>query len=286
MKTSNKLLIAFAAALILLPILGIAIVSGVYYEKENTTGGGTEMDTFGPVPKDMPAIAVSTPFESVNIEGADQFYLAVRLVQAEKTEVRYAENLKGLISTTVDASGQLQIVLKKSDKQRDNYTRIWIYGPGIKKLNVVNGRGLNLNAKQDSLQLNLSSTGSGHFDPETNIGWLSVRTDKVGEISFRETATKSVNLELNGTNVKSEMSSFDNLSINAAGNAEIELNGGYDGVPEKSIKHLTLNTLGKAKVKVFNMQIEQCSGRFSDSTQVEMPAVNINQMYAPKNKTL
>lgn len=280
MKTSNKLLIAFAAALILLPILGIAIVSGVYYEKENTVVGGTEMDTFGPVPKDMPSLAVGTPFEAVNIEGADQFYLAVRLVQAEKTEVRYADNLKGLISTTVDSKGQLQIVLKKSDQQQDNYTRIWIYGPEIKKLNVVNGKGLNLNAKMDSLQLNLMNTGSGHFDPETNIGWLSVRTDKVGEISFRETATKSVSLDLNGTNVKSEMSSFDNLSINAAGDVEIELNGGYDGAPEKSIKHLTLNTLGKAKVKVFNMQIDQCSGRFSDSTQVEMPAKNINQMYS------
>lgn len=283
MKTSNKLLIAFASALILIPVLGIAIISRVYYEKgDSSSAGNTEMDTFGPVPKDMPALAVSTPFESVNIEGADQFYLAVRLVQAEKTEVRYADNLKGLISTTVDSKGQLQIVLRKSDQQRDNYTRIWIYAPGVKRLAIVNGKCLNLNATMDSLQLSLINTGSGHFDPETNIGWLSVRTDKVGEISFRETATKSVNLDLNGTNVKSEMSSFDNLSINAAGNAEIELNGGYDGVPEKFIKNLTLNTLGKARVKVFNMQIDQCSGHFSDSTQVEMPAKNINQMYNSK----
>lgn len=282
MKTSNKLLIAFAAALILIPILSIAIVSGIYYEKENTANGGTEMDTFGPVPKDMPALAVNAPFESVNIEGADQFYLAVRLVQAEKTEVRYADNLKGLISTTVDNEGQLQIVLKKSDRQQDNYTRIWIYGSEVKKLNIVNGKGLNLNAKMDSLQLSLINTGSGHFDPETNIGWLSVRTYKVGEISFRETATKSVSLDLNGTNVKSEMSSFDNLSINAAGNAEIELNGGYGEAAGKTVKHLTLNTLGKAKVRILNMQIDQCSGKFSDSTQVDMPAVNINQMYNSK----
>jgi len=283
MKTSNKLLIAFASALILIPVLGIAIISRVYYEKgDSSAPGNTEMDTFGPVPKDMPALAVTAPFESVNIEGADQFYLAVRLVQAEKTEIRYADNLKGLISTTVDSKGQLQIVLKKSDQQRDNYTRIWIYGPGIKKLSIVNGRGLNLNAKMDSLQLSLINTGSGHFDPETNIGWLSVRTDKVGEISFRETATKSVSLDLNGTNVKSEMSSFDNLSINAAGNAEIELNGGYGEAAGKTVKHLTLNTLGKAKVRILNMQIDRCSGKFSDSTQVEMPAVNINQMYNSK----
>lgn len=280
MKTSNKLLIAFASALILIPVLGIAIISRVYYEKgDNSSPGKTEMDTFGAIPKNMSAIPVSSPFQSVSIDGGNQLYLAVKLVEDEKAGVKFADNIKGLISAKVDANGQLQIILKKSDKQQENYARIWIYGPHIKQLNVVNGRGINLNAKLDSLQLDLNSTGSAHFDPETNIGWLSVRTDKVGEISFRETATKSVSLDLNGTNVKSEMSSFDNLSINAAGNAEIELNGGYDGVPEKSIKHLTLNTLGKAKVKVFNMQIDECSGRFSDSTQVEMPAKNINQMY-------
>jgi hypothetical protein len=283
MKTSNKLLIAFASALVLIPVLGIAIISRVYYEKgDHSASANTQMDTFGTIPKNMSAIAVTDPFQSVSIDGGNQLYLAVRLVEDEKAGIKYADNIKGLISAKVDGNGRLQIVLKGSDKQRENYARIWIYGPHIKQLSVANGRGINLNAKLDSLQLDLNSTESAHFDPETNIGWLSVRTDKVREISFRETATKSVSLDLNGTNVKSEMSSFDNLSINVAGNAEIELNGGYDGVPEKSIKHLTLNTLGKAKVKVFNMQIDQCSGRFSDSTQVEMPAKNINQMYSTK----
>jgi hypothetical protein len=283
MKTSNKLLIAFASALILIPVLGIAIISRVYYEKgDSPAPGNTEMDTFGPIPKNMPALPVSAPFESVNIKGADQFYLAIKLVIAEKPGVKYADNLKGVISATVDNKGQLQIIMKKSDQQRDNYTRIWIYGPHIKALNVENRTSMNLNAKMDSLQLNLTNTGAAHFDPETKIGWLSVHTENVQEISFRETATRSVNLDLKNTNVKSDMSSFESLSINAAGNAEIELNGGYGEITDKVIKHLTLNTLGKAKVKIFNMQIDQCSGKFSDSTQVDMPAVNINQMYSPK----
>ncbi|HMI01179.1 MAG TPA: DUF2807 domain-containing protein [Pedobacter sp.] len=283
MKTSNKLLIAFASALILIPVLGIAIISRVYYEKgDSTSHGNTEMDTFGAIPKNMSAIAVNSPFQSVSIDGGNQLYLAIKLVEDENAGVKYADNIKGLISAKVDGNGQLQIVLKKSDTQPENYARIWIYGPHIKQLSVANGRGINLNAKLDSLQLDLSSTSSAHFDPETQIGWLSVRTKDVREISFRETNTKSVSLDLIGTNVKSEMSSFENLSISAAGNAEIELNGGYGETTDKAIKHLTLNTLGKAKVKIFNMQIDQCSGRFSDSTQVEMPAVNINQMYNSK----
>jgi hypothetical protein len=282
MKTSNKLLIAFAAALILIPIVGIAIVSGVYYEKESTANSGTEMDTFGPVPKDMPALAVNAPFESVNIEGGNQYYLAIKLVTAEKPGIKYSDNLKGLIIATFDNKGQLQVRLKKSENQRENFARIWVYGPSIKALGVTNGNGINLNAKMDSLRMDLSNTGSAQFAPDTHIGWLSVRANHVGEISFRESKTKSVSLDLNGTNVKSEMSSFDNLSINAAGNAEIELNGGYGEAAGKTVKHLTLNTLGKAKVRILNMQIDRCSGKFSDSTQVEMPAVNINQMYNSK----
>jgi hypothetical protein len=31
-----------------------------------------------------------------------------------------------------------------------------------------------------------------------------------------------------------------------------------------------------------NMVINQCSGKFSDSTSVQMPAININQMYKVK----
>lgn len=283
MKSSNKLLIAFASALVLIPVLGIAIVSAIYYEKDDrSASGNSAMDTFGTIPKNMSAIAISIPFQSVSIDGGAQLYLAVRLVEDEKSRVKFADNIKGLISAKIDGNGQLQIVLKRSDKQRENYARIWIYGPHIKQLSVANGRGLNLNAKLDSLQLNLRSTGSAHFDPETKVSWLSVHTKDVQDISFRETATKSVNLDLNGTNVKSEMSSFEKLSINAAGNAEIELNGGYGSTTDKVIKHLTLNTLGKAKVRIFNIQVDQCSGKFSDSTQVEMPAVNINQMYNSK----
>ncbi len=283
MKTSNKLLIAFASALILIPVLGIAIVSGLYYEKDDRSApGNAEMDTFGTIPKNMSAIAINSPFQSVSIDGGAQLYLAIRLVEDEKSGVKFADNMKGSISAKVDGNGQLQIVVKKSKEQRENYARIWIYGPHIKQLNVANGRGLNLNAKMDSLQLDLSSTGSAHFDPETKISWLSVHTKNVQDISFRETATSSVNLDLDGTNVRSEMSSFESLSISAAGNAEIELNGGYGGDTDKVIKHLTLNTLGKAKVRILNMQVDQCSGKFSDSTQVEMPALNINQMYNSK----
>jgi hypothetical protein len=283
MKTSNKLLIALASALILVPILGIAIVSGIYYEKDDRSAvRKEEMDTFGVIPKNMFAISINKPFRVVAIEGGNQVHLVVKLITDEKSGVKFSDNVKGLISASIDSNGQLQIVLKNAGKQRENFARISIYGPNINQLNVLGGKGMNLNAKMDSLQLNLTNTSSANFDTDTDIGKLSIRTMNVQNIFFRETGTKSVLLNLKDTNVKSDMSSFDNLSIRAAGTSEIELNGGYSEQPEKVIKHLTLNTLGKANVKIVNMQIDQCSGRFSDSTKVEMPAVNINQMYNSK----
>ncbi|ACU05545.1 hypothetical protein [Pedobacter heparinus] len=280
MKTSNKLLIAFALALLLIPILGIAIVSGVYYEKDDQSAMQKgAMDTFGVIPENVASIPVNSPFKSVTIDGGNQLHLVVKLVKDEKSGVKFPDDMKGLITALVDGNGQLQIVVKATGKKHDNYTRIAVYGPDIKELNVLNGKGINLNANTDSLALNLSHTGSAHFDPDTKIGKLNIRTADVQQISFRETGTKSVILNLKNTNVKSDMSSFDQLSIYAAGTSEIELNGGYGEKTDKVIKHLTLNTLGKAKVKVYNMKIDQCAGRFSDSTSVEMPAVNINQMY-------
>ncbi|MES2827419.1 MAG: hypothetical protein V4687_04675 [Bacteroidota bacterium] len=282
MKTSNKLLIAFGLALILIPIVTIAFVSRVYFEKGTYSNKKEVHDTFGALPKDMEAIAIGKAFNTVNIEGNNQVHLVIKLVEDKTYGVKFSNEFKGLVSASVDESGQLRIVLQKAQKENVNFARISVYGMGITKVAVNNGRGISLTAKTDSLDLKLSNTGSAHFDPDANIGKLTITTEHVDDITFRETATKSVFLNLNGTNVRSDMSSFDQLSIYAAGKSKIELNGGYGDRIEKVIKHLTLNTLGNAEVKIFNMQVDNCSGRFSDSTKVEMPAVNINQMYKTK----
>lgn len=283
MKKSNKLLIACASVLILIPVLGIAYVSMVYYEKGVRTGfEGVEMDPYGAMPKNVSTIDIGSQFQSVSIDGGNQLHLAVRLVNDDKSGVKFPNNMKGLISAKIDENGQLQITLKKSVEGQEKFTKIWIYGPETKQLSIANSLGTSLEAELDSMQLDLSSVSSAQFGRETNIAWLNIHTKDVNDITFQEASNKSVLLDVRGTNVRSNMSSFERLSIQASGNAEIELNGGDSEVNYKVIKHLELNTLGRTKVKIFNMQIDQCSGQFSDSTQVEMPALNINQMYKRK----
>jgi hypothetical protein len=279
MKTSNKLLIAFAAALILIPILFIAFVSAVYYEKGDFRSRIGEIDTYGQKPKTTIALSGTGSAESINIQGDKGIHLVVTLIKDAKVGLKVTDNLKGLITVRYDDNGQLQIEVKNRKEQQENFGRIAISAPDVRSINVTGSRGFSLQAEMDSLNLNLVDTELGQFNVATKIKYLSVETKNVRDINFTETTSLSAFLNLDNTNVKSERGSFDNLVINSAGTSNIELNGGDDA---KTINNLRINTLGKSDVKVLNMIVNLCSGKFSDSTNVQMPAVNINQMYKVK----
>jgi hypothetical protein len=274
MKTSNKILLSFAAALILIPILCIAFVSRVYFEPGDYTSRMGASDTYGAIPKQNVPITGSGSSESINIEGDNRIHLVIAITPGKALGVKTTDNLKGLVSVEFNSSGQLKIKVANRSDKLENYGRIAI---------TVNGsRGINLQTEMDSLKLGLTNTELAQFDAATNVKYLSVTTNNVKDITFREGNPLSTVLNLNNTNVKAELTSFDNLAINARGTSTIELNGGEDGNPVRSIKNLKINTMGKTDFKVHNMEIAQCSGRFSDSTSVQMPAINLNQMYKVK----
>ena len=72
---------------------------------------------------------------------------------------------------------------------------------------------------------------------------------------------------------------LDNLSIETHGKSNIEISSYEDKSKAYAVKNLTINTFDVADVKVENIKIDNCSGSFSDQTTVQMPAVNLNQMY-------
>ena len=277
MKTSNKLLIAFAAALILVPILCIAFVSRVYYEKGEYTSNMNETDSYGP--EGTIAFPANGSAENITVLDKSGIHLIVAINRDGKAGLKVSNNLKGLVSVQTDANGQLQIAVKSGKEEIGNLGKLTISAPLVRMLKISGSKGLSLQAEVDSLNLNLSNIGSVDFKHQGQLKFVKVSTMKVSDISFAETNFLSASLNLNSTNVRSDMGSFDNLIINSAGTSTIDLNGGDQAVPVKTINNLKINTLGKTDLKVLNMVINQCSGKFSDSTSVQMPAVNINQMY-------
>ncbi|MCY1506944.1 hypothetical protein D9M68_412040 [compost metagenome] len=279
MKTSNKLLIAFAAALILIPLLGMVYVSQVYYTTGNyKTDEVVKIENFSTPTKNMSSMAITSPFESVNIADAKGMSLNIHLINDDNFGLKIPENVKDLISASVDANGQLQIVAKGKPNHQD-YVVILIYAPSFKQLDLAQSARLIVSAKADSLSLNVSQTEGIRFNNEIQLNKLSLFATNVGEISVNADQIKSMALNLKHSNFKSQSNSFDNLSISTSGESKIEIYGNDENDSQYTIKNLALKTLDQTAVKIEDIKISNCSGSFSDQTKVQMPAVNLNQMY-------
>jgi len=283
MKLSNKLLIAFAASLILIPLIGMVYVSATKYKTGTYKDIVYKVENFSTPTKNMETMAVSTPFESVNIADAKGMVLNVQFIKDEKFGVKIQDELKGFVTAAVDANGQLQIVVKdkpKLDSRRNNYyVSVYIYSPSIKSFNVANANDINIMAVTDTLTLNVQKTEGLSFDSDSHIKQLNLKTSDVERLNFREDDVKSINLDLHNTNLNSELNSFENVSITTSGKCEVELMGDRDLQNKYTINNLNLITNGIANVKLENIKVANCSGKLSDETQVQMPAVNLNQMY-------
>jgi hypothetical protein len=280
MKTSNKLLIAFASALILVPLLGMIYVSRVNYKVGKFEDiAERKIENFSTTTKNMTSIAETT-FQSINIADAKEQQFTIRFIKDDKFGIKIPTGYKDLVTASVDANGQLQFVVKaKPGEDRREYIEIFVYAPNLKEVNVSNASGAYIIASIDSLQFNVKNTGSASTGSGSHINHLTINTTNVGEVNFREDDIKSLTLNLNNTRFRSETNSYDNLSIATTGACDIEIRGNYDRENSFLIKNLALNTVGKADVKIENIKVNNCAGSFSDETTVQMPAVNLNQMY-------
>jgi len=283
MKLSNKLLIGFALALILIPLMGMIYVSRVYYKEGNDTLADKvrKVENFSTPTENMESKAMAIPFESINIEDAKRLGIYVNIIKDEKFGVKIPKELKDVINFNVDANGQLQIAFNnsKQEKNDNSYTTIWVYAPTIKQVNVVNARGVYLDAKLDSLILNVKKSGSISLQNDLELKSFTINTEEVGDLYLSNVDIKSLNVKLNGTDFKTQNNSFENLSIETHGKSNIEISSYEDKSKAYAVKNLTINTFDIADVKVENIKINNCSGSFSDQTTVQMPAVNLNQMY-------
>ena len=284
MKLSNKLLIAFAAALIVVPLIGMIYVSQVKYKtgtyQEDQARSTASEKHFNMPTENMESKAISTAFESINIEDAKQLGLYINFVKDENYGVKVPKELKDSINFNVDATGKLQITfnIKSVENRRNHYTTLIVYGKDIKQVNITNAKDVYFDATADAIQLNVRKSGSVSLNKDVTLNALQIFTEEVKDVSVNEIKVKSLNVTLNGTNFKSDESSYNNLSITASGKSEIEVNGSDNG-KNYLVKNLFINTLGTVDFKLENIKVEKCSGSFSDQTKVQMPAVNLNQMF-------
>ncbi|RZL50241.1 MAG: hypothetical protein EOP00_05245 [Pedobacter sp.] len=277
MKTSNKILIAFAAALLLIPILGMVYVSQVEYkEGKYVTDVVYKNDHFKDQVPNMVSTPITKSFNAVNIKDGKGYFINIRLVEDKDYGVKVQGKSIESFKFEVDELGVLQITLADKSEDSHYYGRVIVYAPNIKLLSIATADGVELNAKQDSLSLNVSNSGNVNFSSASEINKVAVTASNVKTINVEKDIQNLV-LNLTNTPFYSNYASFDNLNI--ATNSTIELTAADSEKEKYSIKNLVVNTTGEASLKIENIKVLKCSGNFSDQTKVEMPAAYLNQMF-------
>lgn len=282
MKTSNKLLITFAAALILLPLLGMIVVSRVYYK----AGPRVEADivvvkSFDMKTEDFTNLPTSA-FQTVNIPEAKAVRFNIHLVKDTKFGVKVSNHIKDRVSVTVDGSGQLQVSVKNEGGKGRTYGDLYIFSPNVSALAISNTDEVVFTINQDSLQLSVKEIESVYFE-NTKLKSLRATADHVNVFSMIAEEFGSVNLNLTNSSVISRAASYESLVINSSGKGDIEISGSEKNKEKVyTIKDLVINTTDEGKVSLGNITVDKYSGKFSDRTQVEMPASLLNKMYLKK----
>lgn len=276
MKTSNKLLIAFATALIIVPILITVYVSKANYTDRKNYNSTAENNikqldktTEGYFKKSLQS------FNKIIIPDGANLNVQLLIINSNKYGVKIPEDFKDVITFTVNQNKELSI---KFDDRLDRSANrgygviIVIYNPEINKIDVSKIGNLTLNAQLDSLDLKSTNT--------ENINFGSVVTyHNIIGATHNNSYAKNLNLELEQSGFQSQNNSFNTLTINATKNSDILLQGDKDQKDKFNIKLLKLNTTGHVEFKIENMNVDNSIANVSDSTNFLAPTYILKQMF-------
>lgn len=282
MKLSNKLLIGFAAALILIPILGMVVVSATKYKEGNYTSYNNEVQLDNNQPFDAKstnkfAAAFDQPYSKINIQQAYGSSIEIHLNVDQKYGAKIPTELKDQIIFTV-TNGMLNINFKKDFKAEEFRNRITIilYAPLFDGLKATHLNSLHLTAKAENFAADI--TDCNYFS--VNVG-ETVNGDTTSNGAINQNVIK--NLTLNLDNAKFYLNDdLENLSV-IGNNSSIIINEEDEDSPKAvAIRNLNLKTTGTNHIKVGKLVFETVSAEFSDYTKLEIPAYLLNKMYTKK----
>lgn len=276
MKTSNKLLIALAALLVIIPIIVVAVNVKMNYKPSRGDDFVEEqVINAEPFDKESPgrtAIAMKTPFTSINIPDAKRNVLQLHFIKSAVSGIKVPTDLKDGLSFSVNTQGVLQI--NCSDKLKTSgYHKygiaIVIYGPNIIELNLNNSTSLVLTAKTDSLNVNMKNSGQLSFGTPITFSTVEGKATRV----INQTDIKQLNINLDSASFYSQSNSYKNLNIKSK-NSSID----FRGDEKSSIENLTINTFEKSEITIDKVNINKISGNLSDETTIKMPVKYLKQM--------
>ncbi|KQN37987.1 hypothetical protein ASE92_00635 [Pedobacter sp. Leaf41] len=276
MKTSNKLLIALALLLIIVPILVIAInVKFNYLPEDKIIKNYESLDKFDAVTPYFKLRKLDKTFEKVNVTASKSTILKITLVESPQNGLKISENESENLIAVVDANGVLQISSKASKDKKMDFLSLVIFAPVIKQLSVTKALQLEINAKIKKLDLNVNNLQSMLFHPNTKIGRLNVSGNHVLNFSQSNNYVDDLNLNLDNSEFRASGTSYKVLTIAIKGYSHIAIEGDKSNRNRYKIDSLSITTQGKSSVVLTDMLVNKAHGDFSDSTAINASAKNL-----------
>ncbi|MGY3054909.1 hypothetical protein ACVWYG_003118 [Pedobacter sp. UYEF25] len=276
MKTSNKLLIAFGIFLFVVPLLGMVVISKVFY-KDASNMNIAEIQKinnqpFQIVTEGRKAISVNEPFSAVNFPNGNNSSVELHFNKSANYGIKIPEELVGAIKLNV-VNGVLNINFAKDLSISDFRNRIFIvvYAPNFHKLSAYNLFNLNCIAQTDSLFVDLDKTNFSIGESNVTEKEINKKGDIVSYKVFNHTFLKTLKLVANNSKIDITELNLNGLSIEANNNSEIYLDGSHFDKGESTIRNLAVKTVGQNQVNIKHINLEKASSDFSDSTQLNIP---------------
>lgn len=288
MKTSNKLLIAFAFLMFVVPLTIMAYtINRDYKDPEEIKEQGNANLRLNSNSNGFSSIVLKKTFKSISVHGGrvgafgnrDKTWY-VNLVNDKDYGVKVSETYKDFVEVTIDANEQLHITLKGDLKDVSYPIAVYVYAPKIEELNLSDIDAVTLTFKNqtEALKLNAKDIVFLNMESDFNVNHLSMNAEKVNDFLLAGEGVKSLDLELKSSHFRSEVKSYDSLNISASTESGLNISGDEQNKDRIGISQLTLNTTGKVDVNLTDIKLNAVSGSLSDETMIKLPIVYLKKM--------
>jgi len=273
MKTSNKLLIALAVALVVIPILVVAINVKLNYKSASKWSENlTSLHDFETESSGFKKEKITQNFNEINFVGQKGLMLNLTLIKSSSKGIKLSDGESSAIKSRVDANGVLQISFNEQKNSNFKSVTLAIYGPEVNRLKINDLLQLRLTAKADDLNLDVSNLQSMAVDVNSRINKLTVSGNQLKNFSIDREIASELNLNLINSEFKTAWASYKKLSINASGASSVNITGDDQDRNKYKIDELVLNSTGSPFISISRIHVSQSSVNLSDSTVVSMPA--------------
>ncbi|MGQ7853742.1 hypothetical protein ACUN24_05790 [Pedobacter sp. WC2501] len=283
MKTSNKLLMGLAIALLIIPLTVMILIAKANRIDNKTydkmiTGAETidsEADRFI---KKFPVQA----FQQVVINGSESSYLNIKIIANDKFLLKATNDLAPSIQYKVDKDGKLNISLKA--ERNYQHGTLLIFSPNLKGItfNNVSVEGLSVNT--DSLNVDITKGANFRFGEDMKIKNLHLVKNTTYQkqdvvitgITIEDAKIENLHAEINTGYLTVNNMSLLNVDLKLK-DAKAEFKN-EENKNISLIETLSLTSIGRNEVSFQHVKINKASGNLSDETSIQMPTINLKQL--------